>query len=232
MTLRNLPFFLLSFSGLISLVRAAKTLFEDVSPAKTGVTFVHRLDADNLDAYLYHSGYACGGVCIGDVNGDTRPDLFLVSGPDNNALFLNKGGFTFEKSAASVADEGKWSVGAAIADADGDGDLWLNEGGLRFRDALDEFLPMTTWSSMGSDIADINGDGLLDFMVADMAGTTHFKAKTIMGDMNGYRRWVLENTWPRQAMRNLLFINSGAGRFMESAFLSGVARSDWTPSTA
>ena len=96
------------------------------------------------------------------------------------------------------------------------------------RDALDEFLPATTWSSMGSDLADVNGDGRLDFMVADMAGTTHFKAKTTMGEMGGYRRWVLENDWPRQAMRNMLFIDSGAGRFLENAFMAGVARSDWT----
>ena len=29
-------------------------------------------------------------------------------------------------------------------------------------------------------------------------------------------------------MRNMLFVDSGAGRFLETAFMAGVARSDWT----
>ena len=65
-----------------------------------------RLRRAALGVVLVFAGYACGGVCIGDVNEDGKPDLFLVSGPDDNALFLNKGGFAFEKSAAKIADEG------------------------------------------------------------------------------------------------------------------------------
>ena len=111
--------------------------------------------------------------------------------------------------------------------------LWLNlgvdqDGVPQFRDATTDYLPYTSWFSMGSDIADINGDGILDFMVADMAATTHFKAKTTMGEMSGWRRWVLENGWPRQAMRNMLFIDSRVGRFRETGFIAGVANSDWT----
>ena len=81
---------------------------------------------------------------------------------------------------------------------------------------------------MGSDIADVNGDGRFDFMIADMAATTHFKSKSTMGEMSGWRRWVLENAWPRQSMRNMLYVDSGAGRYKEAAFFAGVANSDWT----
>ncbi len=111
--------------------------------------------------------------------------------------------------------------------------FWINQGvdrngKLRFRDETDRRVPYTAWSSMGSDIADVDGDGQLDFMVADMAATTHFKAKSTMGEMSGWRRWVLENDWPRQAMRNMLYIDSGVERYKEAAFLAGVGSSDWT----
>ena len=78
---------------------------------------------------------------------------------------------------------------------------------------------------MGSDVADINNNGLLDFMASDMQGTTHFKQKVSMGDMQGL---FLETAQPRQYMRNALYINSGQLRFQEGAFLAGVDSTDWT----
>ena len=80
---------------------------------------------------------------------------------------------------------------------------------------------------MGADCADLNNDGLLDFMSADMAATSHYKSQITQGEM-GDRRWFLENAWPRQTMRNTLFLNTGTRRFMETAFLANVARTDWT----
>ncbi len=386
-------------------------LFAELPPGQTGLNFVQRIAVEDPQSYLYNSGYACGGVAVGDVNGDGRPDVFMVSGPEDNALYLNQGEMKFTKAeagGAALADSWVWGCGTAMADVDGDADLdifvcnydaanrlwlndgkgnftdvsaaagldfagpshtpyfydldgdgdldlylmtnrlfypkgrpagaaselgpdgkprvlteyapyfrvvqqesaggeepgsgkkpppflleyghpdrlyrndgpdekgiprfkdvsrgsgieevpghglsvlvqdvngdgrpdiyvandytdadclWINDGGFRFHNAVADYLPYTAFSSMGSDVGDFNGDGRLDFMVADMAGTTHFRAKTTMGEMTGYRRWVLENAWPRQAMRNMLYINSGAGRFQEAAFQAGVARSDWT----
>ena len=34
-----------------------------------------------------HSGFVCGGVAIGDVDGDEKPDLFFANGPGENKLF-------------------------------------------------------------------------------------------------------------------------------------------------
>jgi len=367
-------------------------LFERLSPAQTGVKFSQRLAKDHRLSRLNSSGFVCGGVCIGDFNGDGRPDLFLVNGPDKNSLFLQKDDFRFEDVTQQAGIDGgeAWGAGAAAVDFDGDGDLdlyvcnydspnqlfvndgtgkqftdeaqarglamidasltpsfvdhdrdgdldlfvvtyryyrpggrpaktpivmrngrpkilpgfekyyalrrvgpsdwtvdtcgrpdrlfrndgtghftdvsksagitekghglsatwwdhdgdgWLdlyvandftdpehlyhNNGDGTFTDVLEQAMPYTSWSSMGADCADLNNDGLLDLFVADMAATSHYKSKVTMGDM-GDRRWFLENAWPRQIMRNNLFLNTGTPRFMETAFLCGLAGTDWT----
>ncbi len=96
-----------------------------------------------------------------------------------------------------------------------------------FEDLAPELLPHTPWFSMGADFADINNDGLMDFFATDMAGSTHYKSKMGMGDMED-KAWFLEAGAPRQYMRNALYLNSGAGPFMEIAHQAGIAASDWT----
>jgi len=367
-------------------------LFEKLAPAQTGVDFSHRMAMNHPLSRLNSSGFVCGGVCIGDFNGDGRPDLFLANGPDKNGLFLQRDEFRFEDVTQQAGVDGgdAWGSGAAAADFDGDGDLDLyvcnydapnqlfvndgtgtkftdeaesqglamidasltpsfvdydrdgdldlfvvtyryyrpggrpaktpivmrngrpkilagfekyydlrqvgpsnwtvdtcgrpdrlfrndgsgrftdvsesagitekghglsatwwdhdrdgwpdlyvandftdpehlyrNNGDGTFTDVLEQAMPYTSWSSMGADCADLNNDGLLDLFVADMAATTHYKSKVTMGDM-GDRRWFLENAWPRQIMRNNLFLNTGTPRFMEAAFLCGLAGTDWS----
>lgn len=111
--------------------------------------------------------------------------------------------------------------------------LYLNQRNGSFIDALPELAPYLSWFSMGSDFADVNRDGWLDYLSTDMAGSTHYKAKTTMGAMTG-SAWFLDNLEPRQIMRNCLFVNSGIGRdgqllpFLETAFFSQLANTDWT----
>jgi hypothetical protein len=100
-------------------------------------------------------------------------------------------------------------------------------GAIRFTDVSRDALPSTPWYSMGSDAGDVNNDGLLDYLATDMAGTTHYKDKIGMGDMED-SGWFLELAEPRQHMRNCLYVNTGTGRFLEAAQLAGLARTDWT----
>jgi hypothetical protein len=53
--------------------------------------------------------------------------------------------------------------------------LYHNNRDGTFTDVIDRVLPHTSSSSMGSDLGDVNNDGLIDFLVADMASTTHFR---------------------------------------------------------
>ena len=105
--------------------------------------------------------------------------------------------------------------------------LYRNRRDGTFEEVTREILPHVPWFSMGSDVADVNNDGLLDLMGSDMAGSDHYKSKMGMGDMEK-DSWFLTSSRPAQYMRNALYVNAGGGRFLEAAFLAGLASTDWT----
>jgi enediyne biosynthesis protein E4 len=98
-----------------------------------------------------------------------------------------------------------------------------------FSDVLGQVVPYTPYSSMGVDLGDVNNDGLIDLVVGDMAATTHEKDQRGMA----YSRSVNKDedepvgTAP-QYPRNALYLNTGTGRCLEAAFLTGLAATDWT----
>jgi hypothetical protein len=105
--------------------------------------------------------------------------------------------------------------------------LLLNNKDGTFADTAALVLPHTTWFSMGADVADVNNDGRLDFMMADMSNTTHYMSKLSMGEMGPFYPLLRESV-PQQFMRNTLFINTGTPRFQEAALMAGVASTDWS----
>lgn len=105
--------------------------------------------------------------------------------------------------------------------------LYKNNGDGTFTDVIHSVVPVMPYSSMGSDVGDINNDGRIDFFVADMAPTTREK------DMRGMAvaRELSQEDAPgnaAQQLRNTLFINTGTGRMLEVAHLAGVEATDWT----
>lgn len=105
--------------------------------------------------------------------------------------------------------------------------LYQNNKDGTFSEVTEDALAYTSWSSMGSDFADINNDGWFDYLSTDMSATTHYKQKTMMGAMTD-TAWFLDNLEPRQYMRNALHVNTGTGSFLETAFFSGLDSTDWT----
>src|SRR3984957_8444117 len=103
------------------------------------------------------------------------------------------GTFTNVTDSAGIKDESK-SPSAPWWDFDNDGwpDLYVaNDYGFpdklyhnnrdgTFTDVIDRVLPHTSSSSMGSDLGDVNNDGLIDLLVSDMAATTHQKDQRLM----------------------------------------------------
>jgi hypothetical protein len=95
-----------------------------------------------------------------------------------------------------------------------------------FTDVLSRVLPHTSFSSMGSDLGDVNNDGYIDFLVADMAATSHVRDQHLIADARA-RTEETPGTAPKYH-RNALLLNTGTGSFQEGAFLAGVAATDWT----
>ena len=368
-----------------------KARFVSLPAAETGIDFTNRLDWDHPRGLLFQSGFACGGIAVGDVDGNGLPDLFFAGGSGRSRLYLQQTTWKFEESAADAGIVGDaWGTGAAFFDIDNDGDLDLyvcnydapnllyinrgdgtfeeraaeygldivdaclmpsiadfdrdgdldiylavnrymdikqfrrdeifvrregmeylrpeaekyfairrhfnkaeqlnmwagrtdrllrnegpgkkfsdvsqamslergdtlsatwwdydhdgwpdlyvandlaapdrlfhNNGNGSFTDVALQSLPHTPWLAMGSSAGDINNDGLVDFLVADMSFRTHFKDKMFMGDMSSKFRNA--GYFPHeQLMRNALFVNTGTEHFQEAAYLAGLASTDWT----
>jgi hypothetical protein len=164
----------------------------------------------------------------------------MVQAGEFDHLFRNDGD-TFTEVGAEVGIQGTdqgFSASWFDYDDDGDPDLYVandffgpdrlyrNEGG-KLVDVTRMVLPHIPWFSMGTDIADINNDGLLDLMASDMAGSNHYKSKMGMGDMEK-TNWFLGSSNPQQYMRNALFVNAGGGHFLEAAHMAGLDSTDWT----
>ena len=116
-----------------------------------------------------------------------------------------------------------------VANDWGDRDyLYQNNGDGTFRDVIEEATPYTTMFSMGADAGDLNNDGRTDFIVADMSGTTHYKRKISMGNMSASTTDFMLKARPPQNMRNTVFYSTGTHRLFESAYMVGMANSDWT----
>ena len=173
--------------------------FTLLDPEQTGIHFRNKLGAEkSLQNQVYLNG---SGVALGDINGDGLCDIYLCSLDGPNHLYLNRGNWKFEEAAKSygVDCDGKDSTGTSLADLDGDGDLDLivntiHSGTLLFRNtgagfsqALGKVAGMDkARGGMSIAIADIDGDGLLDFYVTCYRDTTlmdmpntHFNFRTV-----------------------------------------------------
>lgn len=165
----------------------SSALFVAVPEEKTGIRFVNELSlSGEFDVFRYRNYYNGGGVAIGDINNDGRPDVFLTSNQGENRLFLNKGNFAFEDitAKAGVAGTRAWSTGVAMADVNGDGlldiyvcnsgdvkgddkenELFINNGDLTFTEKAREYGLADKGFSTHAVFFDFDRDGDLDCYV-------------------------------------------------------------------
>src|SRR5262249_42932595 len=91
-----------------------------------------------------------------------------------------------------------------------------------FTDTMAAIAPHTPSSSMGADTGDVNDDGLIDLLVADMAATTHEKDQRGEADLRGRNTDPPENAMGGlKFRRNALLLNTAAGPCLEASCLAG-----------
>ena len=353
-------------------------LFTLLPSSSTGVTFANRLtETRDFNVFTYRNFYNGGGVAIGDLTGDSLPEIVLTSNEGGPRLYLNLAHFRFRDITkdAGIEEQGRWTTGVTLADVngdgrldiyvchaglkpgalrantlyinqgmtdgiprfkemaaqygiadtgystqaaffdyDGDGDLdlflirnsprpvgtiavknertqrdplgghelyrndgghfvnaseqagiygptigfglgiaiadvnrdgrpdvyiandfferdylYLNNGNGTFREVLEDAMPVSSYFSMGVDIADIDNDGWPDIYTSDMLPEDDDRLKTTQS----FEPWSLYDAKARdgfdhQLMRNMLQRNNANGTFSDVAWQAGVARTDWS----
>lgn len=112
--------------------------------------------------------------------------------------------------------------------------LYMNNGDGTFTNKANEYLKHIPFFSMGSDVGDINNDGLLDFAVVDMVAEDNYRLKANMGGMNPEEFWnIVKLGGHYQYMFNTLQLNNGVDAngnlvFSEIGQLTGISNTDWS----
>ncbi len=160
-------------------------------------------------------------------------------------LYRNDGGHfvNVSEQAGIFGPEIGFGLGIAIADVNRDGRpdiyvandfferdyLYINKGDGTFDEVLEKAMPVSSYFSMGVDIADIDNDGWPDIYTSDMLPEDDYRLKTT----SGFESWELFQAKTRegfdhQLMRNMLQHNNGDGTFSDIGQMAGVARTDWS----
>ena len=107
--------------------------------------------------------------------------------------------------------------------------LYHNNRDGTFTEGVNRVVPHMPFSSMGSDLGDINNDGMIDLFVTDMAATTHEQDQRGMAETRSHTSEDDRNPGAApQYERNALYLNTGTGRCLEAAYLAGIAATNWT----
>ncbi|MEO8336696.1 MAG: VCBS repeat-containing protein [bacterium] len=172
----------------------------------------------------------------------------MRSVPDANGgarLYRNDGGhFTDVSAAAGIhSPEAAFGLGVVVADVNNDGwpdiyvandfferdYLYINGKNGTFTDSLDEHMAVASYFSMGLDVADLDNDGWPDIYTTDMLPEDDYRLK-MTAQFEGWdaNQAKVQNGYGHQSMRNMLQRNNRDGTFTDMAWMSGVARTDWS----
>lgn len=203
------------------------------------VFFDYDKDGD-LDVYLLNNSYQA----IGSFNKmqNERPKRDAVGG---DKLFRNDDGKFIDVSEEAGIYGSLIGFGLGITIGDVNQDSWpdifisndffekdylyINNQDGTFTESMESAMRSISTASMGADIADINGDGLLDIFVTDMLPEPQQRLKQITTFEN-WDKFIFNKThgYHYQFSRNMLHINNGDGTFSEMGRLANMEATDWS----
>lgn len=152
------------------------TQFVALPVAETGLDFAHNWQPPADYKFEIYNSLPGGGVCLGDINGDDLPDVFLTQSNVGSRLYKNLGGMQFEDITKSSGVENVLTgQGVSFVDIDNDGDLdlfvcnkeqpnqlWINDGSGVFTDEAAQRGVDFSGNSVMMSFADYDHDGDLD----------------------------------------------------------------------
>lgn len=161
--------------------------FTLLSPDKTGFRFTNTVtDSKDMNILNYHNFYNGGGVGIGDLNNDGKPDMVLTANQSEPKIFFNSGGMQFKEAGkeSGFVSSHFWHTGVSLVDINGDGwldiylcnagiiagdnranELFINQQNGTFREAAHEYGLDDKGASTQAVFFDYDHDGDLDCFV-------------------------------------------------------------------
>jgi enediyne biosynthesis protein E4 len=206
-------------------------------------------DADgDLDCYILNNSF----IPVNTLNYANQRDLraekwpvadFLKGGGDK-LLRNDNGKFTDVSEKAGIFGSLiGFGLGVAVGDVNGDhwldiyvsndfferDYLYINQGNGTFKEDLTNAMQHLSLASMGSDIADVNNDGLPDVFATEMLPYDELRLKTTteFENIDVYNLKVGRDFY-HQYSQNTLQVNQGDGSFKDVAHYSGISASDWS----
>jgi len=215
--------------------KKVEPLFVQLSENKSGVHFKNEIsesDSNNILTYLYY--YNGGGVAIADFNLDGLPDIFFTGNETSSALYLNKGGLTFQDVTllAGVSTH-QWITGATVVDINGDQwpDVYLSVSGSQMEENRKNllFVHQGLKNGIPSFI-----EKAADYGIADTGYATQsvFFDADLDGDLDlyilnhGNEREKVNTPLPEEkgaAESDKFYVNNGNGSFSDISEKAGIS---------
>ncbi len=162
----------------------------------------------------------------------------------SNRLYENKGGKFVDVTKKAGLISHAFGLSASLADINEDGwmdiyvandfnkpdALFINNKNGTFTNKLTTYVNHVSFSSMGSDINDINNDGHQDIYVVDMAVEEPKRQKQLFAVNQNYDKFqlLLQFNLFYQYPHNSFQLNNGNGTFSEISYYAGVAETEWS----
>ena len=151
--------------------------FTQLSPEHSGIDILIEWDKPAKYDRIFYSQNTGGGVCVGDIDQDGLPNIYLTRPSIGNRLYRNLGNCRFEDitSRAGIEDAEFWGTGASFVDINNDGlldiyacgygmpnRLYINQGNTRFREMAKPYGLDYNGANVMIAFSDYDCDGDLD----------------------------------------------------------------------